>query len=593
MRRKTVIGRLRKLFLALMACVLFAVLAPLYLADRRPDEPFAISSVIASPRDMHVLSAPTRLSDAPDLTLNRGVVYAYNSGNIIAQEGTGNGSIVLDGPVFTLNAAGLRAAQAQIGAMTALDNDLGPAAPLVQRIIALGFDLIAIRRGTLNVTAADGTVLETITDIQAEVTGRRKGQIAGRGSFVLRGQRMAFDVTLGQPADKRLPWRWPLKASLKGALLEASFDGSADVADDLQLSGSAEMSTPSLRRIGRWFGLPLQTTEGFNATSVKGQLNWARQQFVFEKAKVVVDGNEGNGRLTLNIAGERPLIDTTLDFGALNLTPYVEAARVQFLGFDLPATSWSSFDFSLPMIRYLDADLRISARKLTLRGTTFGQAGATITAQAGKLQADLTELELNSGNATAQVTAIMSEAMPRYALRGKIENVDAGSATALWLGTSAAAGRATVTADLTTTGYSLADVVKRLSGKSSLTLADGRLSMDLKALRSAAKAGEVSGWSKFAKSHIGVDQFEARALIIDGVAFAEILQARSGGTGLAASGRFGLVDGNMDMRLLMKPNVPTDRPLQAADMMGGDVISLRGPWHEPAMRLEEEATSPR
>ena len=53
MRRKTVIGRLRKLVLASMACVLFAVLAPLYFADRRTDEPFAISSVIASPRDMH------------------------------------------------------------------------------------------------------------------------------------------------------------------------------------------------------------------------------------------------------------------------------------------------------------------------------------------------------------------------------------------------------------------------------------------------------------------------------------------------------------------------------------------------------------
>ena len=228
-------------------------------------------------------------------------------------------------------------------------------------------------------------------------------------------------------------------------------------------------------RTGRWFGLPLHATEGFNATTVKGQLNWARQQLAFEKAKVTVDGNEANGRLTLNRSGERPLIDATLDFSALNLTPYVEAARVQFLGFDLPATSWSSFDFSLPMIRYVDADLRVSARKLTLRGYTFGQAGATITAQAGKLQADLTELELNSGNATAQVMAIMSEAMPRYALRGKIENVDAGAMTALWLGAPALSGRATLTVDLTSTGYSPTEIVKRMSGKSSLTVADGRL----------------------------------------------------------------------------------------------------------------------
>jgi uncharacterized protein involved in outer membrane biogenesis len=596
MRRKTFIGRLRKLVLAVVACVLFAVLAPLYLADRRPDEPFAISSVIASPRDMHVLSVPTRLSDTPDLTLNRGVVYAYSaSATTSGAPNTTNasGSIVLDGPVLTLNAAGLRAATAQVGAEPGLGKDLGPVAPLIQQILALGFDLIMIRRGTLHIAAADGTIQETLTDIQAEVTGRRKGQIAARGNFMVRGQRLAFDTTLGQPADKRLPLRWPLKASVKGTLLAASFDGTVDVAEDLQLSGTAEMSTPSLRRTGRWFGLPLHATEGFNATSVKGQLTWARQQLAFEKAKVTVDGNEANGRLTLNVAGERPLVDATLDFSALNLTPYVEAARVQFLGFDLPATSWSSFDLSLPMIRYVDADLRVSARKLTLRGYAFGQAGATITAQAGKLQADLTELELNSGNATAQVTAIMSEAMPRYALRGKIDNADASSLFAAWFGTSGVTGRATLTADLTTTGYSPTEVIKRLSGKSSLTVTDGRLAVDLKALRGAAKAGEVLGWSKIAKSQAGIEQLEARALIIDGVAFAEALQARSGSTGLAASGRLGLADGNMDLRVAVKPNVPSDRPLQAADMVGSEVISLRGPWREPFVRLEEEATVPR
>ena len=337
----------------------------------------------------------------------------------------------------------------------------------------------------------------------------------------------------------------------------------------------------------------MHTTEGFNATTVKGQLNWARQQLAFEKAKVTVDGNEANGRLTLNLAGERPLIDATLDFTALNLAPYVEAARVQFLGFDLPATSWSSFDLSLPMIRHVDADLRVSARKLALRGYTFGQAGATITAQGGKLQADLTELELNSGNATAQVMAIMSEAMPRYALRGKIENVDAGSMTALWFGAAALSGRATLSVDLTSTGYSPTEIIKRLSGKSGLTVADGRLAVDLKALRGSAKAGEAPGWRKFAKSQTGIDQLEARALIIDGVAFADTLQARSGTTGLAATGRFGLADGNMDLRLIVKPNLPADRPLQAADMTGGEVISLRGPWQEPFVRLEEESIPPR
>lgn len=584
MRRKTVMWRLRKLVVALLACLLFAVLAPLYFADRRSDEPFAISSVVASPRDMHVLSAPIRLSDAPDLTLNRGVVYAYTPSQ--PSPGANNSSIVLDGPIFTLNAAGLRATS-PLGGDGKTGPDLGAMAPLIEQIMALGFDLITIKRGTLHITAFDGS-LETISDIQAEVTGRRKGQIAGRGTFTIRGQRLAFDSTVSQPAEKRHAARWPMKATVKGALVEASFDGTIDVAEDLQLSGTAEVSTPSLRRAGRWFGLPLHTTEGLNAATIKGQLTWARRALAFEKAKITVDSNEASGRLVFNFAGDRPQVDATLDFTALNLSPYFEATRVQFFGFDISPASWSSFDVSLPIIRYVDADLRVSARKVSLKGYAFGQGAATITAQSGKLQADITELELNSGTATAQVTAIMTEAMPRYALRGKIENIDAAAATSLWLGAPALTGRATLTADFTSVGYSPTEIVRRLSGKTSLSVAEGaRLGLDLKALRASAKKGQTQGWGKLAKGQMAIDQLEARALIIDGVAFADVLQARSGTVGLGASGRFGLNDGNMELRLAVKEDVPVDRPLTSSDIVGGEVINLRGPWQEPTVRGED------
>jgi len=586
MRRKTIMQRLRKLVLAFLACLLFVVLAPMFFAERRSDEPFAISSVIASPRDLHVLAVPVRLSHAPDLTLIRSVVYEYGP----ASPGGVASHILLEGPVFTLNAAGPRA-PAGVGHGDLEGADLDPLSPLMQQIVALGFELVTIRRGTLHVTMVDGTV-ETISDIQAEVSRRRKGQIASQGSFTVRGQRLAFDAILGQPLDKRLPLRWPLQASFKGSLIQGSFDGHAALAEDLQLAGETEVSTPNLRRVGRWFGLPLQMTEGFNAATIKGELTWARRSLAFEKARIAVDGNEANGRLVLNLGGDRPLVDATLDFSQLELKPYVEAARLQFLGFDLPSTSWSSFDISLPMIRYLDADLRISARKVTFQGHTFGQGGATITAQAGKLQADITELELNSGTLSAQVTAIMSEVVPRYALRAKIENVEAGPVSTLLLGTAALAGRATLTVDLTSTGYSLHEIARRLSGKTSLALPEGgRLALDIKALREAARMG-TRGWAGLAKGQTSVDRLEVRTLIIDGVAFAEEVQARSGGLALTASGRFGVDDGNMDVRLTLKSNVPADQPLKLTDMTGGETMTLRGPWHDPLVRAEDIEIGP-
>jgi AsmA protein len=580
MRPNTLMRRLRKLALGVTACLLFSVLAPLYFADRG-DDTFAASSVIASPRDLHVLTVPVRLSRAPDLMLTRAVIYDYGSSGPSANPPS---QVLLDGPVFTFNAAGLQAMVPAADSKTdGVDREL--LSPLVQQIAALGFDLIMIRRGTLQVTMPDGSV-ETFTDIQAEVKKTRRGQIATLGSFTVRGQRLAFDATLGQP-DKKHPLRWPLQMSFNASPLQGSFDGYADLTEDVQLSGQTELSIPSLRRIGRWFGLPLYLTEGFNATTIKGDLTWARRSLAFEKAQIAVDGNEGNGSVVLNLGAERPLIEATLDFAALNLTPYVDAARTQFFGFDLPVTWGTSFDVSLPLIRYLDADMRISARRVTLKDQTFGQGGATITAQAGKLHADIAELELPSGGSlTAQVTAIMSEAAPRYAVRAKVENMDTGPACTRLMGTPALSGRATLALDLTSTGYTLTEIAKRLSGKASISMPEGgRVALDLKAVHQAAKGG-VHGWAALAKSHTNVQRLEARALIIDGVAFAEEAQARAGDVALALAGRFGLVDGNMDARVIMRSNLPPDQPLKPTDA-GAETVSLRGPWPDPTLYSEE------
>src|SRR6516162_6783535 len=104
MRRKKLISRLTTLVLATIGCLLLALLAPLFLAQRSTDEPFLGYSVMASPRDLHVVTGAIRLSSAPDLTLSRGALYA--DGNAVV--GTPISRFVLDAPVFTLNASGLK-----------------------------------------------------------------------------------------------------------------------------------------------------------------------------------------------------------------------------------------------------------------------------------------------------------------------------------------------------------------------------------------------------------------------------------------------------------------------------------------------------
>lgn len=582
MRRKKLFSRLTTLALATLGCLLIALLVPILLKQRALDEPFLGYAVMASPRDLHVVTSPMRLSQAPDLTLNRGSLYA--DGNAVA--GTPISRFVLDGAVFSLNASGLRSVTTGFLAGPDIGTTL---TPLVEQLIAMSFDTLIVRGGTLNITASDGGY-ETLSDIQAELTGGRRGQVAAKGTFVVRGQRVAFDAALAPPADKRAPQRWATKLALKGDLLQASFDGHLDVAEDLQLAGQAELTSPSLRRAARWFGIPVAAAEGLNATVVKGQINWARRTVAIENAKVTIDGNEANGALVLNLAGERPLIDGTLAFAALDLTPYVEAARSQSFVFDRETASWSVFDLSFPLIRHVDADLRISAPKVVVRNYGLGRGAATITIRAGKLLADLAELELHSGTLSAQVTADTNDLLPRYALRGKIENFDAGPAGLSLFGATVLSGRSTLAIDIAGSGQTPAQLLRQMTGKAVLTMPEGgRLPLDLKAVRAAAKAQGTPGWGQIGKGQIGLDQIEAKALIRDGVIVADTLLARTGSAGLAATGRIDLVEQTLDLRLLMKPNVPADRPLKPADVVDGEAVQLRGSWHAPFVRGEDVA----
>jgi hypothetical protein len=588
MRRKNFISRFATLFFATIACLLLAVLAPMFLGPRATDEPFSGYAVMASPRDMHVITSPIRLSDAPDLTLSRGTLYA--DGNAAA--GTPISRFVLDAPVFHLNASGLRPDTP--GFEAGLANMMtGSVAPLlVEQLVAMGFDGLTVRQGTLHVTTAAG-VSETLGDIQAELTGRRKGQIVGKGSFTIRGQRLAFDGALAPPAEKPTQTRWPFKVALKGDLLDASFDGHLGVAEDLQLTGQVDLSSPSLRRVGRWFGVPVPIADGLNAIGIKGQATWARNALAVEDAKLVIDGNEAAGALVLNFAGERPLIDATLAFHALDLSPYAEAARSQSFLFDRQTATWSLFDLSFPLIRHVDADLRVSAPKVTLKGFGLGRGAATIAVRSGKLLADIAELDLYGGKLSAQVTASANEIVPRYTLRGRVENFDAGPAGAAVFGSAVLTGRSTLSVDIEGSGQTPAEVVRRLSGKATLTMPEGgRVAMDMKALRAAAKASGPPGWGPLAKGQTNLEVVEARAHIRGGVVLTEMVQARSGAAGLAASGRIDLAERTLDLRVSMKPGVPTDRPLKPSDMSGAESVTMQGPWLEPFVRGQEADVEP-
>lgn len=586
MRPAKLIWRLTTLSVATIACLLLALLAPALFHQRASDEPFSGASVMASPRDVHAVTDRIRLSSAPDLVLARGVLYA--DGN--AALGTPISRFVLDGPVFLLNAfsSASSGADALVPAASATPPGIADVAPLVEQLAAMGFDALTIRRGTLQIALGDGAS-ETIGEIEAEVSGRRKGQVTARGSFSYRGQRLKFEAALPQPADKK---PWPLKASLKSAYVDATFEGSMDVSRDLQLTGIADVTLPSLRRVARWFSIAVPNAEGLNETRLKGQFTWTRRSLAFEQARITIDKNEGSGTLSLILGGERPLVDGTLAFSAIDLLPYYEGLRPQTFGFERTPTSWATLDLTFPLVRYVDTDLRISTPKVTFKGFDLGRTAATLTVRSGKLLADVAEIELGAGSASLQLTADTNELVPRYALKGKFDNIESGQLAAAFLASAPWTGKASMHLDLAGVGQAPIEVLRSLSGKASLQLAPGaRVPVDLKGLRALAKGGAQTGWVGIAKGQTQFEQLDVRATLSNGVAVMETHQGRAGAHAFALSGQMLLPDTELDLRLAVRAVSAAERatptPPRASDFLGADVVRLRGPMRAPSLMAED------
>ena len=171
------------------------------------------------------------------------------------------------------------------------------AAPLlVDQLLAMGFEVLTIRRGTLNVTTADGS-WETISDIQADVTGRRKGQVGGprqlHGSRPARRIRHHGDTGCGQGA--RRVGR-PSSAS-RAICWRRAWMGISTSPRACSCPARPRSPRPTCAASARWFGMPVASADGLNAASVKGQINWARRTIAIEDAKVALDGNEAAGAL--------------------------------------------------------------------------------------------------------------------------------------------------------------------------------------------------------------------------------------------------------------------------------------------------------
>lgn len=569
--------------LVLVAWLCLGLAAPIILGLYSPD--MASDAVEAAPSDAYTIVAPVLLSATPRIWIERGTLsYVDNLGKPIPLADAGPGQNIRLSNATIVVAADAPAERNATEPLAPL-----PLAPLMEALLEGRYESLSLRRTTVMLRLFDDSI-ESILDVKADVSLRRRGQVSIKGSGVVRGQTVALDTTANVAQIERksgIPPRLPIKLSLKGPRIDLSFDGRLQMSpSELALQGFGELAIPSIREVARWFGANWPSGAGLREASVRGQMTLQRNSLTFENAVVRMDGNEATGVVALRVGSPRPIITGTLAYKQFDAKPYVSGrASDPFDGM-----TWSSLAggvLTVPLGLHLDADLRVSADKVVLGGIETGRAAATVSLKDGRLLADLADIKFNGGEGGGQITADYTGFVPKFTFRGKLVHVEMGPLAAGLIGQPALQGAANIVGDLAGSGGTMQEVLNGLVGKIVVrSLGDVKVGLDLRSLVAAARLKDVVGWSAAQRGITNFEQLDLRLVLRDGSILTESMEARSADGSWSATGVVNLLSERIDIKLSQSGATAAAVPAGVAPIA---VLELDGSLRAPTIRASTSA----
>jgi AsmA protein len=514
------------------------------------------------------LTEPLRIRYFPPLSLRGGFILTN------ATKLPGIGAITAPDVEFSLDFADLLLGRTKIDALriskpviTLKETDAAAPedSPISGALVDPPLGTVRMRGGTIK--NAYGVPIVKDFEVRLDPKGRR-GALAALGSFHYRGETVAFAMDTGTVAETEDGTLAPvtLKVTADGA--KAEFSGKVRAADRLEAEGELEAEMSDARHVLNWLGMSLPKGESLHDVKGSGMAHWSGTTLTFDRGAFSLDGNEAVGLLVVT-AGDRPRIEGTLDFERLVLDPYLgtsEAAKDRL--------------FDRAILRYLDADLRLSAAEIAALTLELGRGGLTLTAKDGAISSEIGALELCGGLATGRVSLNLSEARPEASLAGNLSDAAVETCLAQFDLDVPIKGTGVLKVDVSTGGETRDELIRNLVGKFEVAAKDGAVPIDLSALASGAGEGKA-GWSQDATT--AFETLDANCQLTAGHVWCQSFTMQTPQGTISGSGGVDVGKQTIDWNFLIANPVT---PLNASQLVmeSPPRVTIRGPLTQPEVR---------
>jgi AsmA protein len=442
------------------------------------------------------------------------------------------------------------------------------------------FSEIRIGDGTVIVGDETGTLAETLTNVELSLAWPSISRtFAVTGHFVWRDQRVDTTVSLGDFVAALAGRRSGLKIRLAGEPMKVSFDGHMSHRPTLKMAGTLAADAASLRQVLLWTGLQPLPGGGFGRFALKAKTDVSNGTISLSGVNIELDGNVGEGVLTYAADG-RQTLQGTLATEDLNLTPYLSAVRVLAGG----SRDWDRVPIALDGLAGIDADLRLSAARVTIANAKLGRTAVVTNLRAGNLTVTIGESQAFGGVVKGSLGLASSPNGAAMKTRLQFADVNLDQTLGELFGLRRLEGKGNLGLDIEGTGDSIYELTRALNGTANLTSRNGAIvGLNVEQLLRRLERRPLSGGNEFRTGRTPYDTLTVKLLIRQGTADIQEVRIEGPTIRLALGGSASIPARDLDLTgtasLLAATANAGDKPTPKFELP----FIVSGPWDDPIM----------
>jgi len=417
---------------------------------------------------------------------------------------------------------------------------------------------------------------------------------AAEGSVTWRGQPVKVTLETGPPRRLMTGESTSVRLDADTRHITLAYEGTVTNATPRRITGEVDVDIPSVKRLAAWTGTPIAAREDALETfRLAGTVEATGQQYTFTAKELRLDEMRGDGSVGVDLSGARPFLTGNLAFNTLNVTPYMpppteDEAAGDAGGDGDPPPDWSDEPLDFSALSTLDADVEVSAKGIRARDIKVGRSALALDLRDGRLQLDLNELKLYTGQGSGTLVLDASGDVPSFSKSLALKNVAARPLLNDAAGFDRLQGQGTMSFDVTAQGRSQKEMIANLNG-------DGAIAFENGAIRGINLAQMVRNVSSAFTGGGGTQKTDFAELagtftITDGVLKNDDLLLLNPLLRVRGEGASNILERTVDYRVTPKAVASTTGQGGDADRSGVAVpVNVTGPWHDLSYKPDLES----